>query len=117
MMGATRTGRHGVKRHDSDQLERVQAGNRAWWEATPMTYGWRDGSPVPLSLEWFDEQDQRSIAAHHHFADNTDPLDRLIPYESLRGKEVLEIGIGAGLYSELLARAGAHVTGIDLTDA
>jgi SAM-dependent methyltransferase len=39
----------------------------------------------------------------------------LIPYSTVRGKEVLEIGVGSGFHSELLARAGARVTGIDLT--
>ena len=69
------------------------------------------------TLEWFEDQDRRRAAAHRHFATDVVPFDRLIPYNSLQGKEVLEIGIGSGFHSELLARAGAKVTGIYLTDA
>jgi SAM-dependent methyltransferase len=83
-----------------------------------MTYDWSDSAGVPPNtLEWFEDQDRRSAAAHRHFATDVVPFDRLIPYNSLRGKEVLEVGIGSGFHSELLARAGAKVTGIDLTDA
>ncbi|HEX8770339.1 MAG TPA: class I SAM-dependent methyltransferase, partial [Acidimicrobiales bacterium] len=48
---------------------------------------------------------------------DTAPFDRLIPYDSLDGEEVLEVGTGAGFHAELLARAGARVHGIDLTGA
>ncbi len=82
-----------------------------------MTYDWRGEAPFQeLTPEWFEEQDRRSAAVHAHFATDSIPFDRLIPYAELAGKEVLEIGIGAGFHSELLTRAGASVTGIDLTE-
>ncbi len=110
------TGLHGPKRFASEPLERVQMGTSEWWEATPMTYDWRgDAHFAPLSREWFHDQDARSAAVHAHFATDIVPFDRLIPYRSLAGKEVLEIGVGCGFHAELLARAGAAVTGIDLT--
>lgn len=83
-----------------------------------MTYDWRAESSVqPLTPEWFDDEDRRNVAAHQNFATDHIPFDRLIPYASLAGQEVLEIGVGSGFHAELLARAGALVTGIDLTQA
>jgi 2-polyprenyl-3-methyl-5-hydroxy-6-metoxy-1,4-benzoquinol methylase len=83
-----------------------------------MTYDWRNGSPdEPLTSAWFKHQDQRFLAAARLYATDQLPFDRLIPYATLRGKDVLEIGVGSGLHAELLARAGAKVTGIDLTRA
>lgn len=35
-------------------------------------------------------------------------------YVSLQGKKILDVGCGGGILSEGLARAGAHVTGIDM---
>jgi 2-polyprenyl-3-methyl-5-hydroxy-6-metoxy-1,4-benzoquinol methylase len=63
------------------------------------------------------EQDQRSLRAHRHFATGEVAFDGLIPYQRIRGHEVLEIGVGSGFHAELLARSGAIVTGIDLTEA
>jgi len=80
-----------------------------------MTYDWADTSLQPGTMAWFDDQDARHDAAHRHFATDVTPFDRLIPYGSLAGCQVLEIGTGSGLHSELMARAGAIVTGIDLT--
>lgn len=80
-----------------------------------MTYDWADGSIPPGSLAWFDDQDARHHLAHRHFATDVTPFDRLIPYASLAGRQVLEIGTGSGLHAELMARAGAVVTGVDLT--
>ncbi len=107
--------RRGPKRSVDDDLSMVQAGNREWWEDTPMTYDWADASLQPGTLAWFDDQDARHDVAHRHFATDVTPFDRLIPYASLAGCRVLEIGTGSGLHSELMARAGATVTGIDLT--
>jgi 2-polyprenyl-3-methyl-5-hydroxy-6-metoxy-1,4-benzoquinol methylase len=107
--------RRGPKRSRADDLSVVQARNQEWWEDSPMTYDWADASLRPGTLGWFDDQDTRHNVAHRHFATDVTPFDRLIPYPSLAGKQVLEIGTGSGLHSELLARAGAIVTGIDLT--
>ncbi|MBV9328288.1 MAG: class I SAM-dependent methyltransferase [Chloroflexi bacterium] len=112
------TGRHGPKRDQDEPLDVVQTRNRTWWEATPMTYDWRRRVPSAWDASaWFDEQDRRFLANAAFYATDRDPFDRFLPYAALRGKQVLEIGVGSGLHAELLARAGAHMTGIDLTAA
>lgn len=81
-----------------------------------MTYDWSStAAQQPNTIPWFEEQDRLSEIAHQHFATRTRPFDRLIPYDRLAGKKVLEIGVGSGFHAELMARAGADVTGIDLT--
>lgn len=105
------------KRLGADLLDRVQQGNRRWWETTPMSYDWNGEASVACRAEWFADQDRRSAEAHGHFATNRVPFDRLIPHASLKGKDVLEIGVGSGFHAELMARAGARVTGIDITEA
>ena len=81
-----------------------------------MTYDWSStAAHRPNTLPWFEEQDRLSEMAHSHFATDQRPFDRLIPFEGLAGKKVLEIGVGSGFHAELMARAGAEVTGIDLT--
>lgn len=83
-----------------------------------MTYNWSSAtSRGPRTVPWFDEQDRLSTLAHAHFATDDRPFDRLIPYEQLAGARVLEIGVGSGFHAEMMARAGAEVTGIDLTAA
>lgn len=112
-----RRGTHGTKRNWSDPLDRVQAQNRTWWESTPMAYDWLAAGSTRPDAAWFTAQDQLSIEAHRFFATTQIPYDRVIPFSELAGKNVLEIGVGSGLHSELMARAGATVWGIDLTDS
>ena len=44
------------------------------------------------------------------------PFDRLIDFENLRDKKVLEIGVGHGSHALLLASHSAQFTGIDITN-
>ena len=81
-----------------------------------MVYDWGSMAPGDRDVAWFEEQDRLNIDAHRFFATERIPFDRLIPFSLLEGKEVLEIGVGSGFHSELMARAGARVTGIDLTE-
>lgn len=112
------TGRHGPKRDQDEPLDQVQSRNRIWWEATPMTYDWRRPSESASdTVEWFEEQDRRFLDIAAFYATDTHPFDRFLPFADLKGKDVLEIGVGSGLHAELLARAEARVTGIDLTGA
>ena len=95
-----------------------QSNNRLWWSVNPMTYDHRrENAAQPLSLEWFDRMDSKFVHIARLFATDSKPFDRLIPYSLLAGKRVLEIGCGMGLHTELMARAGADVTAVDLTPA
>jgi 2-polyprenyl-3-methyl-5-hydroxy-6-metoxy-1,4-benzoquinol methylase len=104
------------KRTAAAAVQRVQAGNRRWWTDHAMAYDWKTPIPIPaLSAAWFAEIDQRFLHGARLFATDAAPFDRMIPFARLRGQQVLEIGCGMGLHTELLVRAGARVTSIDLS--
>ncbi len=44
-------------------------------------------------------------------------LDYIDSHASLHGKSVVDVGCGGGLLTEGMARRGAHVTGIDMSDS
>lgn len=105
-----------TKRRDAMPPEAVQAGNKAWWTRNTMSYDWNDKvGLVRFSEAWFDEIDARFDHGSRLFATRKRAFDLLIPFEALRGKRVLEIGCGMGYHTELLIRAGAEVTAIDLS--
>ncbi len=82
-----------------------------------MSYDWKKAiKHEPFSREWFDESDRRFVHAARLFAHAVTPFDKIIPFERLRGKKVLEIGCGMGYHTELMTRAGAIVTSIDISD-
>jgi len=104
------------KRKAGEDLSAVQEGNRAWWTKHTMSYDWND--PVERekkSAAWFDAIDARFAHAARLFAHDKQPFDRIIPFQAIKGRRVLEIGCGMGLHSELMARAGADVSAIDLS--
>lgn len=90
--------------------------NREWWEKNPMTYDWKSTNKLSkYSEKWFDEIDKRFIEGACLFTNKTKPFSEFIEFENIKGKKVLEIGCGMGLHTELLCRAGADVTAIDIT--
>jgi 2-polyprenyl-3-methyl-5-hydroxy-6-metoxy-1,4-benzoquinol methylase len=94
----------------------AQAANRAWWTEHTMSYDWKDKIVrQEFSREWFDEVDHRFIQSARHFAHGDRPFGKIIPFEAIAGKRVLEVGCGMGLHTELMARAGAEVTAIDIS--
>jgi 2-polyprenyl-3-methyl-5-hydroxy-6-metoxy-1,4-benzoquinol methylase len=94
----------------------VQCGNRSWWSENPMTYDWHGNiSLAPGTREWFDEIDRRFVDASRPYLTSQRPFDRIMPND-LHGQQVLEIGCGMGLHSLELARRGAKVHAVDLTD-
>lgn len=103
-------------RLDSMSAEAVQEGNRSWWTRNTMSYDWKDkvGS-APHSLPWFDEIDKRFVHGARLFATDKTPFDRIIPFAEIAGKNVLEIGCGMGLHTELMTRAGANVSAVDIS--
>jgi 2-polyprenyl-3-methyl-5-hydroxy-6-metoxy-1,4-benzoquinol methylase len=94
----------------------AQAGNKAWWTENTMSYDWKNKVVrQEFSREWFDEVDQRFIASARHFAHTDRPFGRIIPFDQIAGKRVLEVGCGMGLHTELMAQAGAQVTAVDIS--
>ncbi len=94
-----------------------QRANRRWWESHPMRYDWR--TPItapPYSQEWFQEIDRRFFMAMcPSMPWARTPFDRFIPFAGLRGKTVLEIGVGMGSHAQLLSSASGRFIGVDLT--
>jgi 2-polyprenyl-3-methyl-5-hydroxy-6-metoxy-1,4-benzoquinol methylase len=109
-------GPRGPYRSDSTPIESVQAGNQNWWTSNTMSYDWKDKiDRERFSQSWFDEVDRRFIHAARLFATDAKPFDRIIPFSALSGRDVLEIGCGMGLHTELMVREGARVTALDLS--
>jgi 2-polyprenyl-3-methyl-5-hydroxy-6-metoxy-1,4-benzoquinol methylase len=105
-----------AKRTDEMSWEEVQRGNRSWWSENPMAYDWHGEIEVPrFSREWFRAVDERFLAGARLALTADRPFDRVLPYDRLSGARVLEIGCGMGLHTELMVRAGADVTSIDLS--
>lgn len=62
------------------------------------------------SRGFFDDLDQYHFEKLHH-------LLRLVSFSGYRGRSVLDVGCGAGVDLARFAKAGAEVTGVDLTPA
>lgn len=94
-----------------------QEANKAWWEAQPMRYDWRDGLNSDRATEsYFKEIDERFFSSVRRFLPwRKVPFDTLVPFDELNEKDVLEIGVGHGSHGSLLAPRARFYTGIDLT--
>lgn len=93
-----------------------QTGNTSWWTFNTMSYDWKDKSGlVKYSREWFDDIDARFLHGARLFSSATNPFEALMNVGSLSGKRVLEIGCGMGMHTEMLLRAGAELTSIDIS--
>jgi ubiquinone/menaquinone biosynthesis C-methylase UbiE len=102
---------------DDAQRQQWQSANKIWWESTPMRYDWRDEIVAPPnSKDYFAEIDRRFLWSARKYMPWRDlAFEEVIPFEQLRDKDVLEIGVGQGTHAQLLAPRCKSFTGIDLT--
>jgi 2-polyprenyl-3-methyl-5-hydroxy-6-metoxy-1,4-benzoquinol methylase len=108
--------KYAQSRFNRQEPDDVQRGNQSWWSENPMTYDWHSEIGLaPRTKEWFDEVDRRFVDASRPYLTSQRPFDRIMP-DDLQGRRVLEIGCGMGLHSLELARRGAEVHAVDLTD-
>ena len=81
-----------------------------------MSYDWKEKAKFePFSDAWFNDIDKRFYHGARLFLKCANPFAELMGLESIAGKRVLEIGCGMGMHSELLLRAGAKLTSIDIS--
>jgi len=64
----------------------------------------------PGSDGFFDDLDEYHFDKLHH-------LLRLVPFDQLAGKQVLDVGCGTGVDLVRFARGGARTTGVDIADS
>ena len=87
--------------------EETKSRVRAFWEDEPC--GSVHGSAPEGTKKYFDEIERRRYELEPFIAEMAD-------FAGSKGKSVLEIGVGLGTDFVQFARAGAKVTGIDLTE-
>ncbi len=100
------------------QSNEWQKQNRTWWENQPMRYDWNNNIKFnEFSKDFYLEIDKRFFSnAREYMPYNRYPFDSLINFDELNNKDVLEIGVGNGSHTQLLAQHAKSYTGIDLTD-
>ena len=104
------------KRAPDTKVEDIQCGNQSWWTTNTMSYDWNGKvEHSRFTLAWYNEIDARFVYSARLYATDRVPFDKIIPFDTLSGKRVLEIGCGMGLHSELMVRAGAILSAIDLS--
>ncbi|MGH7175320.1 MAG: class I SAM-dependent methyltransferase [Minisyncoccia bacterium] len=96
-----------------------------WWEANPFAFGVSNTArdqvgTIPLEkmdLAYFDtiESQFRKLSRGAAQNDGAPLFSNLVDPNSLKGKKVLDIAVGSGFSAVAFVRAGAEVTGIDLT--
>lgn len=101
-----------------EQAQKWQMANRTWWENHPMRYDWKKGLQCKeFTPEFYAEIDARFFPNARQFMPwRKEPFDALIDFDSLKDKDVLEIGVGNGSHAQLLAKYARSFTGIDLTE-
>ena len=95
------------------------AGPFRWQRPEPngRLYDWRkELTEIPGSKEYFNEIDRRFLTSVRKYMPwRAVPFEQLIPFDALRDKDVLEIGVGHGTHAQLISPRCRSFTGIDLT--
>jgi ubiquinone/menaquinone biosynthesis C-methylase UbiE len=92
--------------HEEPAQDTLKAAVRSHWQAQPC--GTREVSPEDRR-RFFDQIERERYTWEPYLR----PFAR---FEEGRGKRLLEVGVGAGTDFVNWVRAGAHATGVDLTD-
>ena len=88
----------------------VDKANAAYWDEPSGTTRLEHLDVPAAALD-----DPAALAAFDAFFWEFYPyLERLIPFGEMRGRDVLEVGLGMGSVSERIARAGARLTALDI---
>lgn len=104
------------KKSISSNTDMVQENNKRWWTDHTMSYDWKSKSRFcKYSEPWFEDIDLRMLHGARLFSDAANTYEELMVTNELPGQRVLEIGCGMGFHSEMLARAGAELSAIDLS--
>ncbi|MDA9643651.1 methyltransferase domain-containing protein [Candidatus Pelagibacter sp.] len=95
--------------------------NKDWWNSNPMIYDWeKKFGEIKYDKSYFDKIDELFGEGHKLVNNPNWPdgkiLENFIPYDFFKNKKVLELGCGAGLVSSHIAKSGANLHSIDLTD-
>ncbi len=96
---------------------------QSWWNENPFTYNGSYGvgkvvEIKDMDIAFFDLMERKYKKHSNGSTQNAEEpvFSKFVPYESLRGKRVLDIATGTGFSTVAFAKAGAEVTGIDLTN-
>src|SRR6185436_13063731 len=81
---------------------------RAYWQT--HIHDLEISKHAPGSAGFFQDLDQYHFEKLHH-------LLRLVQFDDWRGKDVLDLGCGAGVEVVRFARAGARITGVDIAQS
>lgn len=107
-----------VSHHDNSLSNgKVKREVRGWWERNPMTYHLGAHTLTEGTEQFFEDIDYW-FRYSNWFAQDPGRIvcTKLIDYLQLAGKQVLEIGCGAGTVAGELARCGSSVIATDLTE-
>jgi SAM-dependent methyltransferase len=86
----------------------VNARVRAYWNE--HIHDLAISAHTPGSRGFFDDLDEYHFDKLHH-------LIRLVPFDGLAGRRVLDVGCGTGVDLVRFARGGARVTGVDIAES
>lgn len=86
-----------------------QQRNRLWWEKKPMTYAdWEAEERLPATAAELTEIENQIMGESPFMRNELD-------WTQFNGLKVLDIGCGSGALATRIAKHGAHVTAVDLT--
>ena len=103
---------------DEVEAKRWQDANRDFWQNHPMRYDWNTAvAPAEFSPEFYKIIDERFLSdVSHYMPWRNIPFEAVIPFDELKTKDVLEIGVGCGTHAQIIAPHCKSYTGIDLTE-